>query len=58
LKQFLFEEMRKIDLLWEIVQVQVCFECLMFMNFVALILYCVKHALATLLSFSKKLQVS
>jgi hypothetical protein len=30
---------------------QVCFECLMFMNFVALI-YCVKHAL---LSFSMKL---
>jgi hypothetical protein len=30
---------------------QVCFECLMFMNFVALI-YCVKHAL---LSFLMKL---
>jgi hypothetical protein len=36
LKQFLFEEMRRIDLLWESWNaVQVCFECLMFMNFVA-----------------------
>jgi hypothetical protein len=31
----LFEEMRRIDLSWNIGQV--CFKCLMFMNFVALI---------------------
>jgi hypothetical protein len=52
LKQF-FEEIRRIDLLWEIAKYKASlFWCLMFMNFVALILYYVKHAL---LSFSMKL---
>jgi hypothetical protein len=51
-EESLFEEMRRIDLLWKIVEIgQVCFECLMFMNFVALI-HCAKHAL---FSFSMKL---
>jgi hypothetical protein len=52
LKQFLLEKLRRIDLLWKIMKYrQVYFECLMFMNFVALIIYCVKHEQ---LSFSMK----
>jgi hypothetical protein len=36
LRQFLFEKIRRIDLLWKIVKLnigQVCFECSMFRNF-------------------------
>jgi hypothetical protein len=47
LEAILFEEMRRIDLLWEIVKyTAICFECLMYTNVVALTVFLFNEALS------------